>query len=238
MTPQPATDPAAHRRRRLTVIGAALAVLALIAIVAVALGGSDGHTSSSGSGSASSSSLTATASTGSTSPATSTTTTVATTTTTTIDDPGALPQTSVQPTTTSATFQRGVEALWKGIVTDDAQAAAPFFFPLSAYRQVKGISDPEHDYRTRLLANYAVDLSALHRQLGADASRAQLVGLDVPAGAAVWIRPGVEYNKGAYWRVYGSRLRYTIDGVAHSFPVTSLISWRGEWYVVHLGSIR
>ena len=52
------------------------------------------------------------------------------------------------------------------------------------------------------------------------------------------VQPGEEYNKLSYWRVYGTTLQYTEDGQANSFPVTSLISWRGEWYVVHLGEIR
>jgi hypothetical protein len=33
-------------------------------------------------------------------------------------------------------------------------------------------------------------------------------------------------------------LLYTAGGVERSLPVSSLISWRGEWYVVHLGAIR
>jgi len=39
--------------------------------------------------------------------------------------------------------------------------------------------------------------------------------------------------------VYGANLRYTTpDGQGGSFPIASLISWRGQWYVVHLNSIR
>ena len=56
--------------------------------------------------------------------------------------------------------------------------------------------------------------------------------------AAQWILPGVEYNKGSYWRVYGTTVTYTVGGESRSFPITSMISWRGEWYVVHLGAIR
>ena len=77
------------------------------------------------------------------------------------------------------------------------------------------------------------------RSLSRDASSVRFVGLVVPDGQAQWIEPGVEYNSGAYWRVYGSVLRYRLpDGSEHDLPVTSLISWRGEWYVVHLGAIR
>ena len=30
---------------------------------------------------------------------------------------------------------------------------------------------------------------------------------------------------------------YTEAGVTRSFGIASLISWRGEWYVVHLGAV-
>jgi len=33
-------------------------------------------------------------------------------------------------------------------------------------------------------------------------------------------------------------VRYRVDGQERTFPVTSMISWRGQWYVVHLGTIR
>jgi len=42
------------------------------------------------------------------------------------------------------------------------------------------------------------------------------------------------YNKGSYWRVYGSVVHYEVDGRSSTFVIQSLISWRGEWYVVHL----
>jgi len=166
----------------------------------------------------------------------STTTSTAPPPTTT--DPGALPQTDAKPTASGASFDAGVQALWKAIVTDDPTAGAPFFFPRNAYLQVKSIQDPASDYQQRLLANYAADVHTLHAQLGADAARAVFAGVDVPGDQAVWVQPGAEYNKLSYWRVYGTTLRYTVDGQTRTFPVTSLISWRGEWYVVHLGPIR
>jgi len=159
-------------------------------------------------------------------------------TTTTEPDPGSLTQTQDKPTTTSPKFGANVAALWQAIVTDDPIKAMPFFFPLGAYLQVKAISNPESDWRTRLVAGYVEDIHALHAKLGAKAGTAQLVGMDVPESQAVWVKPGVEYNKGSYWRVYGAQLRYTADGQSGSFPIASMISWRGEWYVVHLNSIR
>ena len=158
--------------------------------------------------------------------------------TTTAVDPGTLPQTDEKPTATGAEFDAHVDALWQAIVRDDPSLALPFFFPETAYLQVKDIQDPAGDYQRRLIANYEDDIHALHAQLGDAASRAQLAGMSVPNDQAQWITPGTEYNKGSYWRVYGSTLNYTLDGQSRSFPVTSLISWRGQWYVVHLGEVR
>ncbi len=88
--------------------------------------------------------------------------------------------------------------------------------------------------RPRLIPDFEQDVQALHADLGAAASTAHLIGVSVP-DAAQWILPGVEYNKGSYWRVYDTTLTYSEGGPSRSFPITSLISWRGEWYLVHLG---
>jgi hypothetical protein len=149
-------------------------------------------------------------------------------------DPGTLPQTRDHPGTTDARFASGVQALWQGIVDDDPERAMAFFFPLSAYRQVKAVSDPTRDWQSRLVAAYTSDVHALHRQLGAHAADARLVGLDLPDAAATWVDPGQEYNKLGYWRVYGSALRYSVGGQTFRLPIYSLISWRGDWYVVHV----
>jgi hypothetical protein len=150
-------------------------------------------------------------------------------------DAGTLPQTKVMPTDTDPLFTAGVNALWQGIVDDNPQEALPFFFPKSAYLQVKALRDPGADYQNRLIGFYDLDVHAAHRLLGADAKDAKLVGVSVPAKAAQWILPGVEENKLSYYRVYGSRLTYTVGGRTKSFGLFSLISWRGEWYVVHFG---
>jgi hypothetical protein len=172
---------------------------------------------------------------------TTVTTTVSTTvppTTASTTDPGALPQTDERPAASGATFTAGVQGLWQAVQQDRPELAMPFFFPQAAYLQVKAIADPATDYRQRLIANYEQDIHTLHAQLGADAAGAQFDSIDVPDSQAVLVQPGEESNKLSYWRVYGTTLHYTEDGQARSFPVTSLISWRGQWYVVHLGQIR
>ena len=59
-----------------------------------------------------------------------------------------------------------------------------------------------------------------------------------PATAqAAWIDPGVCDNKVGYWHVAGPRLVYRQHGRIRSIGIASLISWRGRWYVVHLGAV-
>jgi hypothetical protein len=152
----------------------------------------------------------------------------------TTPDPGTLPQTNTLPNGQDAAFQAGAQSLWQAIVQNKPELARSFFFPLSAYRQVKAIWDPDADYQNRLIAWYDLDIQAAHDHLGR-ASDARFVSVTVPESNAEWIEPGVEYNKGSYYRVYGARLNYEVNGHAASIGVFSLISWRGEWYVVHLG---
>jgi hypothetical protein len=168
------------------------------------------------------------------------TTVAATTTTATTIDPGLLPQTHDLPSDTDPAFTARVAALWQGIVTGNPAVAMPFFFPLTAYRQVKAIADPDHDWQDRLVAQYGLDITRLHRLLESGASSApaaSFVRVDVPTSQSVWVLPGQEYNKGSYYRVYGTRIVYQVGGQTRFLPVYSLISWRGEWYVVHLGPI-
>jgi hypothetical protein len=159
-------------------------------------------------------------------------TTAATTTTV---DPGVLPQTHVLPSADTAAFSSRVQGLWQAIVSGEVQPAMPFFFPLSAYEQVKGISNPQADWQNRLVGYYGLDIQAAHNLLGPDAAGAEFVGVTVPTVRATWVLPGQEYNKGPYYRVYGTRVTYKIGGRTRSLGIFSLISWRGEWYVVHLG---
>ncbi|MBK8216433.1 MAG: hypothetical protein IPK71_22105 [Myxococcales bacterium] len=154
------------------------------------------------------------------------------------DDPGALPQTRDKPKAEGPAFEARAAALWDAIVNDAPERALPFFFPVKAYEQVKAIPRPESDWKHRLVSAYSRDIHALHKKLGDDAKDAKLVRLDVPSGGGRWVEPDEETNKLGYYRVYGSRLRYEVDGKERSFEVKSLISWRGEWYVVHLSGFK
>lgn len=169
-------------------------------------------------------------------PATTNTTTTAPATTTTVD-PGTLPQTDTVPSATSPQFHAAMAALWQGVVTGSVTAAMPAFFPEAAYLQVKSIANPAADYRDRLVAQYALDLDAAHALLGTDPAAASLVGEQVPAGYVHWVQPGTCYNRVGYFEVPNARVVYRQNGAIRSFGIASLISWRGQWYVVHLGAV-
>jgi hypothetical protein len=124
-------------------------------------------------------------------------------------------------------------ALWRAITHDDPAAGVAAFFPRAAYLQVKAIGDAATDYHDRLLRNFALDIHAAHTLLGRGAPTARLLAVRVPRQWA-WIVPGYCANRVGYWHAPGSRLVYRVSGHTSSFGIFSLISWRGEWYVVHL----
>jgi hypothetical protein len=152
-------------------------------------------------------------------------------------DPATLPQTRDRPREGDP-FQARAHVLWDAIVKDDADVALPFFFPMAAYQQVKAIANPETDWKRRLVAAFKRDIHHLHETLGSHVGDAKLVELEVATERAHWVEPGVEGNKIGYWRVFGSKLRYQTDRGPASMDVRSLISWRGEWYVVHLSGFK
>lgn len=153
-------------------------------------------------------------------------------------DHGALPQTKERPEASGGAYDARIAALWEGIAKDDPERAMPFFFPLAAYAQVKAITNAGSDWRRRLVAAYKRDIHALHKRLGEHPEQVKLLRAEVPQDRARWVEPNEESNKLGYYRVYGTRLVFELDGKERSFEVTSLISWRGEWYVVHLTGFK
>ena len=147
----------------------------------------------------------------------------------------SLHQTRVRPPAQSAGFQAEMTDLWAGVVSGRPDLAMSAFFPLAAYEQVKAIADPAADWHDRLVAEFRADVVAAHDLIGRAARNAGLVRVVVPERQAGWIDPGVCYNGVGYWHVAGARIVYRVAGQERSFGIASLISWRGRWYVVHLG---
>ncbi len=148
---------------------------------------------------------------------------------------GALPQTRAFPRTDSAAFRNAMADLWLAVTTGNPRFGLPGFFPVAAYKQVKAEPYPAADWQDRLWYDFVLDVRAAHRLLGSGATLDRVI---VPTAYAAWVYPGACYNKIGYWHVPGARVVYREHGRERSFGIASLISWRGAWYVVHLGAVQ
>jgi hypothetical protein len=150
-----------------------------------------------------------------------------------------LPQTDARPSVTNERFQRRMQHVADSILTGDLEKARSSFFPLVAYAQVKDVQKPERDYRYRLMAHFERDLREYRKRLGKDVERVEFLGVTVPEARVEWMKPGKEGNRLGYFRVLRSSLRFRLaSGKEQSLELTSMISWRGEWYVVHLNGFE
>jgi hypothetical protein len=146
-----------------------------------------------------------------------------------------LPQTQERPRADAVGLQQRLVRLVEAIAQDDPERALPAFFPRSAYERVKAVADPGRDWQQRLVRAFERDIHDYHRMLGPDAAGAQLDGLVVNERAVRWMEPGAEGNRLGYYRVTRARLRLRLPaGARRELELTSLISWRGAWYIVHL----
>jgi len=151
---------------------------------------------------------------------------------------GSRPQTHQLPSASTPAFRQEMRALWRGVKHNSLSAALPAFFPEPAYLQVKAIADPAADWRSRLVGGLRLDLAAAHKLLAGSVAQSHLVGVSVPAGFAHWVTPGTCENRVGYWEVPNARVLYRLRGTLRSFGIASMISWRGIWYVVHLGAVQ
>ena len=151
--------------------------------------------------------------------------------------PGLLPQTDAFPSSTNAQFRALMASLWVGIVHDSVSPALGAFFPEAAYVKLKAIGSANSDWSERLVGDYRLDIEAAHALLGSGAAHARLVGVDAVSAYGHWVPPGVCYNGIGYYEMPNARVVYREGGEERSFGIASMISWRGVWYVVHLGAI-
>jgi hypothetical protein len=134
-----------------------------------------------------------------------------------------------------ADFTARLQDYWTHVLSGSIGLGHNFFFPRTAYLQLKTLSNAGGDFDTRLYHDYRNDVIADHQLVTSSGPGAKVLGVDVPAAGVHWVPPGVEYNSIGYWNVMYARVRYEVGGVQKSFAIDSMISWRGQWYVVHLG---
>ena len=135
-------------------------------------------------------------------------------------------------------LQARAKLLWQAILEDKPEVAVSFFFPKDAYVHVKAAKNPEGDWRWRLWKNFERDVHAMNKTQGESLRRATFKELHIQEKKPHWAAPGNEYNRLGYWRVYGAHLVYELRGRERFLPISSLISWKREWYVVHFTGFR
>ena len=152
-------------------------------------------------------------------------------------DPGAgrLRQTQAFPSTHDMAFRDAMDDLWLAVTKNRPDYAAQAFFPEAAYVQAKAIAYAASDWTNRLWLDFELDVHAAHDVVDGNA---HLVRVDMaPDWEAAWVPPGYCYNAVGYWHINGARLVYDRYGEERSIGIASLISWRGDWYVVHFGGV-
>ncbi len=150
-----------------------------------------------------------------------------------------LPQTEDKPSVESALFRYRLARLVQAIAAGNADLARDFFFPKIAYEKVKSIKDAGKDWEARLWKLFQRDIAEYHTKLGDKAAGTTLVRLEVNESRIKWMKPQSEGNTLGYHRVTRNKLHVRDGGgTEHIFEITSFISWRGEWYVVHLHGFK
>jgi hypothetical protein len=149
--------------------------------------------------------------------------------------PGNLPQTNVEPSF-GAPLNHQMRTLFEAIATEKHTLGATVFFPRAAYLRMKTgvIPEPASDYAGRLVAFFNLDLAAYRRRLFTN-STTTFIRVNADPRQAAWIRPGACENRVGYWYLPRARLVMLRRHVVVSVAVASMISWRGVWYVIHLG---
>ena len=148
--------------------------------------------------------------------------------------------TSTTQTTQEPSFGTPLTHLMKqvfsAIESGNSSTALQSFFPEAPYVSMKAglIAYPAADYKNRLVAFFKLDLAA-YRNAFAGRMPSTFVGVNANPKFAQWIAPGACENSIGYWHVPGVRMVVRRNGRLVSAAVFSLISWRGQWYVIHLG---
>ena len=136
---------------------------------------------------------------------------------------------------TDAAFGNAVHDIWLAVTAGNPEYALPAFFPEKAYEQVKAIADPEcrlgrTGSGTTSPSTWPLSTSSWPANRDAhQGHRPDSVRAVDPEGACS--------NSLGYWHVPGSRVVYRQAETTYSFGIASFISWRGDWYLVHLGAL-
>ena len=141
----------------------------------------------------------------------------------------------IKPPATSDAFAARMTMFFNGFKSGNNALALKGFLPVSAYVVLKQGHGNAADWQYRLVdKDFIPQLNILRKRFGKDLPTATYVTTIVPEKSANVCPVGQEENKAPYWRVYMSRVVFQLDGKDRSFLINTMISFRGEWYIVHL----
>jgi hypothetical protein len=125
--------------------------------------------------------------------------------------------------------------LFDAIKTGNDAEAIRSFLPVNAYVAIKQGGGNASDWQYRLIDHdFLPQLARIRASLGHGLAQAIYMGYSVPQATAHICPVGREENKAPYWQVYYTRLLFKMNGVFTSITINTMISWRGQWYPVHM----
>ncbi len=125
-----------------------------------------------------------------------------------------------------------LQHLFEAISQNKAELAADILFPRDAFMQVKDVSDPARLWESKILLNFAHDLSQAHKKVhGTD--RIEIVSFELGHQVTQVVPKKRDFKK-PLWRVKKSRVTYLLNGKREELLIAEMTSWRGAWYVSNL----
>ena len=94
-----------------------------------------------------------------------------------------------------ANFNARLQEYWRHVLAGNAGLASNFFFPRTAYLQLKELSYAGADFDGRLYHDYRNDVIADHELVTSGGAGAKVLGVDVPEASVRWVPPGVEVQQ-------------------------------------------
>ena len=109
------------------------------------------------------------------------------------------------------------------------------FLPMMDYVALKQGGGNQADWRNRLMYHFHLQLAQLRKRFAASLPGSTYNGYRIPYSTAHTVRVGAEENKAPYWQVFMTTMAFhDKNGRGHNFTINTLISFRGEWWIVHV----
>lgn len=122
--------------------------------------------------------------------------------------------------------------LLEAVSQNNPDLAGDALFPRDGFALAKESADPQKLWDRHVQTSFKRSIEVLHKRFKG-VEHAKFVSFEI--GKSIKQLPISKKNyKKPLWSVSRSKIRFTIDGVDHSFDIVQMVAWRGAWYVTHL----